>query len=86
MSKIKLFSVYYSLSNLNYKKTIKTDVIEPIQTGKDYTNFDLAMLSDNEGDNISRKNPYYGEMTCWYWVWKNYIKTHPDVEYIGFTQ
>lgn len=86
MSKIKLFSVYYSRSNLNYKKTIKTDVIEPIQTGKDSTNFDLAMLSDNEGDNISRKNPYYGEMTCWYWVWKNYIKTHPEVEYIGFTQ
>lgn len=28
-------------------------------------------LSDAVGDNISRRNPYYSELTGVYWVWKN---------------
>lgn len=86
MSKVKIFSVYFSQSNLSYKRNIKTDVIEPIQTGKAVTGYNLNMLSDDTGDNISSKNPYYGEITCWYWVWKNYLDKHPEIEYIGFTQ
>lgn len=34
---------------------------------------------DNEGDNISSKNPYYNELTAVYWAWKN-LK---DVDAIG---
>ncbi|MCR5209498.1 MAG: DUF4422 domain-containing protein [Lachnospiraceae bacterium] len=30
-----------------------------------------AYLKDNEGDNISAKNPYYSELTGLYWAWKN---------------
>ncbi len=26
---------------------------------------------DNEGDNISAKNPHFCELTCHYWAWKN---------------
>ena len=26
---------------------------------------------DNEGDNISEKNPHFCELTCHYWAWKN---------------
>lgn len=34
---------------------------------------------DNEGDNISIKNPHFCELTCHYWAWKN-LK---DVDIIG---
>lgn len=35
-------------------------------------------VSDDTGDNISIKNPYYCELTGLYWIWKNLID-----EYIG---
>lgn len=34
---------------------------------------------DNEGDNISGKNPDYCELTAQYWAWKNI-----DCDYYGF--
>ena len=34
---------------------------------------------DNEGENISEKNPYYSELTALYWAWKNMA----DADYIG---
>ncbi len=34
---------------------------------------------DDDGDNISEKNPTYCEMTAQYWAWKN-----TDAEYYGF--
>ena len=42
-------------------------------------------IRDNTKINISKKNPYYGEYTFHYWLWKNYldkIKT----PWIGFCQ
>ena len=40
-------------------------------------------LSDASGDNISKDNRYYNEMTAIYWIWKNYKKIGiPDA--IGF--
>jgi len=42
--------------------------------GKD----DLGYQGDNEGENISEKNPYYCELTGLYWAWKNL-----NAEYIG---
>lgn len=51
----------------------------PIQVGCDCTDLRLGVQCDNEGDNISSKNPHYCELTGIYWAWKN-IK---DVDIIG---
>ena len=42
--------------------------------GKD----DIGYQKDNEGENISLKNPFYCELTGLYWAWKNL-----DAEYVG---
>lgn len=76
---IKIFCIYHKIT-----KIFKSDIIEPIQTGCNFTDIDLNILKDNTNDNIGHKNPHYGEMTAWYWVWKNYLKIHPELEYVGF--
>lgn len=44
----------------------------PIHVGKVlHPDLDLGYQSDDEGENISEKNPYYCEMTAMYWAWKN---------------
>lgn len=59
---------------------VKNDIFEPIQVGCENTKLRLPnMLHDNEGDNISKLNPSYCELTAQYWAWKNI-----DADYYGF--
>ena len=52
----------------------------PVQVGAALTNWRAeGMKYDNEGDNISEKNPEYCELTAHYWAWKNV-----DCDYYGF--
>ena len=43
----------------------------PIQAGASLHELIKGYQPDNEGDNISIKNPHFCELTCHYWAWKN---------------
>ncbi|MBR5316796.1 MAG: DUF4422 domain-containing protein [Lachnospiraceae bacterium] len=60
------------------KSYIFPEWIHPIQVGSDLTDVRITELCDNEGDNISRKNPNYSELTASYWIGK-----HGTDEYLG---
>ncbi len=79
MPKIKIFVSYK-----DKHKTIKSDIITPIQTGRAIAEevFE-GMIGDDTGDNISCENNKYCELSAQYWVWKNYEKIG-NPEYIGF--
>ena len=51
----------------------------PIQAGATLHNHISGYQPDNEGENISIKNPHFCELTCHYWAWKN-LK---DVDIVG---
>lgn len=43
----------------------------PIQAGAALRDHIAGYQPDDEGDNISIKNPHFCELTCHYWAWKN---------------
>ena len=58
----------------------KSEILLPIQVGAARAKARFAgMLQDDEGENISQKNPSYCELTAQYWAWKNL-----DADYYGF--
>ena len=76
---IRLFCVYF-----DERPVWRSDCIEPIQAGRARTGLKLDMIGDDTGDSISAENLRYGEMTAWYWVWKNWLPAHPEADRIGF--
>ncbi|MDE5944144.1 MAG: DUF4422 domain-containing protein [Rikenella sp.] len=59
---------------------VSGSVYRPIHVGKALSEVDIpGTIGDDTGDNISRKNPLYCEMTAAYWAWKN----DRDSDYIG---
>ena len=59
----------------------ESEVLFPIQVGAALapSRFD-NMLHDDVGDNISKKNRSYCELTAQYWAWKN-----DDSDYVVFS-
>ena len=49
----------------------------PVHVGKEGKD-DIGFKGDNTGNNISKKNPYFCELTGMYWAWKNL-----KADYIG---
>ena len=49
---------------------------------KDLSWFEKNMRGDNTGDNISKRNRYYDEMTMIYWLYKN-LDFNKEPSYIG---
>ena len=62
-----MFCLTMSSNHLNFIKKIN---YIPVGLGED--KFSRDFFRDNEGDNISQKNKFYGEYTFHYWLWKNY--------------
>lgn len=58
---------------------INNEVYMPIHVGKANSKYDLGIQGDDTGDNISKKNPHFCELTGLYWAWKNM----QPVDYIG---
>ena len=54
----------------------------PLQVGAKISKSKLPYRYDDDGNNISDKNPYYCELTGLYWAWKNQDKLG-NPRYIG---
>ena len=54
------------------------EIYLPIHVGRKISKHVLGIQGDDEGENISVKNPYYCELTAIYWAWKNL-----SADYIG---
>ena len=63
-------------------KSIKNLGYIPVGLYRD--NFSKEWLRDNTGDNISKKNPFYGEYTFYYWYWKNLLQYKKKEDWVGF--
>ena len=61
-------------------KVADNPLLQPIEVGcATRKKHPENMLRDNDGENISEKNPMYCELTAQYWAWKNL-----DADYYGF--
>ena len=54
-----------------YSDILEDDSFFHVQVGAANNQTDLSIHRDDQGDNISRKNPNYCELTGLYWFWKN---------------
>jgi hypothetical protein len=66
-----------------HEKLIKELSYIPVGLGN--KKFSNNCFTDKKETNISKKNPFYGEYTFHYWVWKNYL-TKIKTPWVGFCQ
>ncbi|QPK94470.1 DUF4422 domain-containing protein [Actinomyces sp. zg-332] len=73
---IKIFVSSHKLSEY-----IENDIFAPVQVGAGIKGRNRIpnFLQDDNGENISEKNPRFCELTAQYWAWKNC-----DYDYYGF--
>ena len=69
---------------LNSHHLEKLKKLEYIPVGLGKQNYDSEWLRDDTGNNISSKNPFYGEYTFYYWIWKNFLDDCADNQWLGF--
>ena len=82
-SKSKIMKMYcITIYDEHYDK-IKKLGYEPVGLGSKIIS--KKFTTDKTQYNISLKNPFYGEYTFHYWLWKNKI-IHSENEWIGFCQ
>jgi hypothetical protein len=80
MQKLKMYCVTIHDNHINLIKDLG---YYPVGLGKEIKSREF--IRDNTQINISDKNPFYGEYTFHYWLWKNNIIKSDD-SWIGFCQ
>ena len=65
---IKIYVISHSAEDIK-KIDMDEDIYVPLFVGLNGKD-NLGFLSDDQGDNISEKNPSYCELTGLYWMWK----------------
>ncbi len=79
MDELSIYCMCLNNRNLN---TIKELNYFPV--GLKNNDFSKEWLRDNTNENISNKNPFYGEYTFYYWYWKNLLQLKKKNEWVGF--
>ena len=79
MDNLKMYCMCLENDYLNYVKKLNY-----IPVGLKNKNFSKEWMLDNTLENISEKNPFYGEYTFYYWYWKNLLKEKKSDEWVGF--
>lgn len=64
------------------KPSLTNEIFFPVRVGAAINGKKEGEIGDDTGENISRKNPTYNELTAVYWAYKNYEKLGSP-EYIG---
>ena len=69
-------------------KALKEDVeypdfFIPIQVGAALTDVRVSEVTDDKGDNISKRNVNYSELSGLYWIWKNVLENGCEKGYVG---
>ena len=76
-----MFCLTLEPSHVNYIKSLSY-----LPVGLGDKKFPENCFTDKTGKNIADKNKYYGEYTFHYWIWKNYINSLNQSDWIGFCQ
>uniref|UniRef100_UPI0038643F85 DUF4422 domain-containing protein n=1 Tax=Methanobrevibacter sp. TaxID=66852 RepID=UPI0038643F85 len=71
----------YVLTHKRIEEEYDHSLYVPLLNGSALIDDDFGYLRDDSGNNISKLNIYYAELTGQYWVWKN-----SNAEVIGFCQ
>lgn len=77
-SKINIFISYTKLIDV-----FSTNVFHPMFLCSENSKLKLDTFQDNKDEHIAHKSKFYGELTGYYWIWKNYLPA-ANSEYIGF--
>ena len=80
---MKNISIFCLTLNPKHEKIIEKLSYIPVGLGDKI--FSSDCFTDKKGENISTKNPFYGEYTFHYWLWKNYLD-QIQTDWVGFCQ
>ena len=72
--------IIYVLTHKKIDEKYDKNLYKPLLNGSYFITENLDYIKDNTGDNISKLNPYFAELTGQYWAWKN-----SNAKIIGFT-